>query len=445
MASGGDPDEIEFEDMLEQVNKNPDYKVLTKHQYESLLAIASSRDRIPATSTPSSPVAQTTRREAEEVICRPKVSISKTAGRQQPSMSPGPRLQLLLNGSQKLNESKLNKSYAAQPFSYPKLPFFSGSEEPQKGETSYEVWNFEVQCLQNENYLPDHVLMQSIRNSLKGPARSLLVPLGANASVDDVLHKLDGFYGNVSTSETLIQSFYNDYQKESESIATYASRLEQTLSRAINSGHLDLAAKDAMLRSKFWTGLKSQQLRNSTRHLYDSIKDFQDLLREIRKVDQEINSSRPLSSKTPKTAQQQSSQASSEESASNSQLLKQMTELMSRMKTLEQKLGSQQQALAASNASPSYNQYDYNNQSSFGRRGGGRGYQRGYSNRAHSGRGFRQSNDFRQGNDFQGRGNFQNSNRSGFGGGDSGGYRGGASARGTYRGGVARGDNRPLN
>ena len=42
-----------------------------------------------------------------------------------------------------------------------------------------------------------------------------------------------------------------------------------------------------MLRSKFWTGLKSQTLKNSTHHFYDSIKDFQTLLREIRKVDQE--------------------------------------------------------------------------------------------------------------------------------------------------------------
>ena len=58
-----------------------------------------------------------------------------------------------------------------------------------------------------------------------------------------------------------------------------------------------------MLRSKFWTGLKSQSLKNSTRHLYDTIKDFQSLLREIQKVDQEENSlkrlkSKPLSNKS---------------------------------------------------------------------------------------------------------------------------------------------------
>ena len=87
------------------------------------------------------------------------------------------------------------------------------------------------------------------------------MPLGQNATVADILAKLDGFYANVSSSETLIQSFYSDYQKEAESVVSFASRIEQTLSRAVRSGHIDGIAKDAMLRSKFWTGLKSQSLK----------------------------------------------------------------------------------------------------------------------------------------------------------------------------------------
>ncbi|XP_062604621.1 uncharacterized protein LOC134266386 [Saccostrea cucullata] len=67
----------------------------------------------------------------------------------------------------------------------------------------------------------------------------------------------------------------------------YASRIEETICKAIQFGFIDEIAKDAMLRNKFWTGLASQSLKNSTRHLYDSIKDFQYLLREIRKVQQE--------------------------------------------------------------------------------------------------------------------------------------------------------------
>ena len=114
--------------------------------------------------------------------------------------------------------------------------------------------------------------------------------MGEDASVHEVLEKLDGFYGNVSTAETIIQSFYNDFQKESECVASFGSRLEQTLSRAIRYGHMELSAKGSMLRSKFWTGLKSQQLRNSTRYLYDTYKDFPCLLREIRKVEQKFPS-----------------------------------------------------------------------------------------------------------------------------------------------------------
>ena len=57
----------------------------------------------------------------------------------------------------------------------------------------------------------------------------MLVPLGENASITDIFNKLDGFYGNACTSETHVQSFDSDFQKDSESIVVYGSRLEQTL------------------------------------------------------------------------------------------------------------------------------------------------------------------------------------------------------------------------
>ena len=67
----------------------------------------------------------------------------------------------------------------------------------------------------------------------------------------------------------------------------YASRLEDTLSKAIKCGHIDIVAKDALLGSKFWTGLCNVQLKQSTGHLFDTIKNFESLLRNIRKVQQE--------------------------------------------------------------------------------------------------------------------------------------------------------------
>lgn len=153
-------------------------------------------------------------------------------------------------------------------YTVPKLPTFSRTDEPQKGEVKYEVWNFEVKCLQNSGQYPEHILLQAVRNTLKGLARSMLVSVGDKASLEDITKKLDGFFGNVASGETLMQSFYNDSQKEGESIVMYASRLEDTLSKAITLGHIETVARDGMLRSKFWTGLFSQQLKQSSRHLF---------------------------------------------------------------------------------------------------------------------------------------------------------------------------------
>lgn len=398
-GKGGDA-KSDLKQSIDQVNSSPDYRVVTKTEYNMLLALAG---KIPGKPNPMDQ-STSTPGPAKADGAKSKLSFNP------PGFSPIPRHQPSQNI---VNSSAILNATANTPsFPIPKLPFFSGSDQLQKGDTTYEVWNFEVKCLQNAHFLPDHIILQAMRNSLKGEARSMLVSLGENATIDEILERLDGFYGNVSTPETLIQSFYSDFQKENESIVSYGLRLEQILSRAIRSGHIGIAAKDSMLCSKFWTGLRSQQLRNSTRHLYDTIGDFQALLKEIRKVEQEeVSGSRPATKS--KAAQQQSGQASASAEPDTS-LLKQMTELMGRMKSLEQKLEAQQQT------PPSYNTQVP--------RGGGRGYSRNF----HRGTGRGYSN---RGNYQNNRGSFGShypSNRGGY---SRGGNRGGASGRGATRGG----------
>ena len=288
---------------------------------------------------------------------------------------------------------------------------------------------FEVKCLQNSATLPEHILLQSIRNSLKGVAREIVVSLGEGSTVSDIIEKLDGFYGNVSSSETLVQSFYMDFQKETESIVQYGSRLEQTLARAIRYGHIDLVAKDTMLRSKFWTGLKSQQLRNATRYLYAGQSDFQTLLREVRKVEQEESATTRTGTKS-KTAQQHTSQASSE---SNDQMLKTMNELVNKMKSMESQLSKQQQTLDSLNQY-SFNDGGYRNQYARGR---GRGNNRGYRGRGQPWKGFDKKNNSEE-NSEESNTNERGDNGSGY---RSKGYRGGYSRAGRWRGSGGRGNN----
>lgn len=92
-----------------------------------------------------------------------------------------------------------------------KLQRFCDIEEYQKGEVTYEVWSFEVRCLINSQALLDAVL-------LKRFAGSLLLSLGKLATVNQILNRLKGVYGKVRSSETLLQEYYNDSQKEYEII-----------------------------------------------------------------------------------------------------------------------------------------------------------------------------------------------------------------------------------
>ncbi|KAJ8319722.1 hypothetical protein KUTeg_002721 [Tegillarca granosa] len=222
-----------------------------------------------------------------------------------------------------------NTSFLQPTYNPPRLPVFSGAEDNQS--TSYEVWNFEVKCLINSQQYPEYLIAQAIRNSLRGTARNMLVSLGENATVRDILNKLDGFYGNVNTSETLMQSFYNDEQG-GETVVVYGSRLEDKLSKAIQGRSELLPARDIMLKSKFWNGLR-KNLKEATSHLLDSTSDFQTLLREVRKVEQEVSSVKERSGSASSVTQQ--IQIGNSEMQ---QVLKAVKELSVRMETMESKI-----------------------------------------------------------------------------------------------------------
>ena len=248
MAEGGILEEdLEMEELINSFNTNPRFKLLKMEEYNSLLANQKVND-------PGIRVRSSTPR----TYYRPPQFSLRTPDMFASVRSPGvrgpARPQLRFPTPRPGSLGGLNQTYdlsmLGQYSNPPKLPTFSGSEEPQKNEVSYDVWSFEVGCLKKA-HIPEYLLLQSIHSSLKGIARSMLVPLGETATVQNILDKLDGFYGNVSTSETLMQNFYSEFQKDSESIVTYGSRLEQILSKAIKDGHIDESVKDSMLRSKF--------------------------------------------------------------------------------------------------------------------------------------------------------------------------------------------------
>lgn len=195
----------------------------------------------------------------------------------------------------------LTQYHFAQPF-VPKVSFFSGDD--LKGDVPYVEWRFEIRCLVNDVNVTPSALAQTFRKSLRGTAKSVLSSLGESASNDAVLTKLDALFGDVSTTGMLMQEFYNSCQKPDESVTSFGCRLERTLQLAIDHGHFVSQSKNDMLRHKFWPSLASDRLKSQTRHKYDTVLDFDDLLREIRTVEKEISISPSSSSASKKAVHQ---------------------------------------------------------------------------------------------------------------------------------------------
>ena len=67
----------------------------------------------------------------------------------------------------------------------PKITWFSGTE-PKAGDTTYELWRHEVQCLLKQNYDKDAIL-NAVRRSLRGEAGHVAMRLDLDATVHDII------------------------------------------------------------------------------------------------------------------------------------------------------------------------------------------------------------------------------------------------------------------
>ena len=180
----------------------------------------------------------------------------------------------------------------------PKLPLFSGEEPCPKSEVTYYEWNFEVKCSLTDDSISPNSMLQAFRRSLRGSARQVLMSLGTHASLEVVLKKMESMFANTSARNNVMQEFFNAYQQPQESVTAFACRLESILYSAVDKFQMSDDTRNDMLRSKFWTSLHSEQLRSQTRHKYDSVESYEDLIKEIRRVEHELtvaNNPSPMS------------------------------------------------------------------------------------------------------------------------------------------------------
>ena len=76
-----------------------------------------------------------------------------------------------------------------------KIQTFSGTEPPPKSETTFGQWIHDVKEAQAR--LPEPTVRNWILRSLKGPAADAVRSLGPDASIANILQRLEGLYGAV--------------------------------------------------------------------------------------------------------------------------------------------------------------------------------------------------------------------------------------------------------
>ncbi|KAK3098932.1 hypothetical protein FSP39_024397 [Pinctada imbricata] len=170
----------------------------------------------------------------------------------------------------------------------PKISTFSG--DTTKQDTSYDLWRYEVDCLVKEKY-SEAVIAQAIRRSLRGDAGKVAMRLGSDAKVNQILDKMESVYGTIERGETKKQEFYSEIQRKTEDSMSWSCGLEEIYRKAIVKGVAMKQEENEKLRSKYWNSLH-QWLRDITGYKYDTIKDFDELRREIRLIEKEHNMKR---------------------------------------------------------------------------------------------------------------------------------------------------------
>ena len=173
-------------------------------------------------------------------------------------------------------------------FQPPKISIFSGDPKLKPGECSFECWKYEVTCLLKEGAYSHQILTPIIRRSLRGEAGQVVRYLGSEASINEIISKLEGLYGTVESGAVLLQQLYQSKQDKGESAAAFGLRLELLANKAKERGGITQAALNSTLRIVFWQGLVDERVKNTVRHKIDQANSFDEVLRLIRVAEQEI-------------------------------------------------------------------------------------------------------------------------------------------------------------
>ena len=245
------------------------------------------------------------------------------------------------------------------------LSSFSGTVPAAKNETTFEDFKLEVESVQN--IYAEQIVKQNLRRALKGPAKRKLLHMDSDATVDAILAELEDNFGNVASRDTLLSRFLSAEQDQTESIVDWGLRLEEMLMQVARKSKLLEEEKRAMIRKRFWRGLRCEELKYATRVHFESSIGYVELRNKVREEEFEIQLAKD---KDGKHRQGRINQTFAEQDDSN----KLIKDLVKQLENLNRKVdGMQQEQRNASQR----NAHQYDNSGGYQYRGGYRGNHRG--------------------------------------------------------------------
>ena len=193
------------------------------------------------------------------------------------------------NDSKKVDKgTETEKSQQEKTAFFPKFSTFSGEDQKQRKDSSFEAWKYEVVCSLKDKVHSDQAIGQAIRKSLTGKAKQVLMNSGTTANIDEILKKLERVFGNVASGESMMQEFYTATQNQSENAVAWGLRLEEIMKQAVDKEHVKPESTNKMLKNRFWKGLRSERLKNATRIHFFNTEDYQELLSRVREEENEM-------------------------------------------------------------------------------------------------------------------------------------------------------------
>lgn len=212
--------------------------------------------------------------------------------------------------------------------SIPRIPIFTGAPPTKAEHVPFEVWQYEVNCLKRAQRYSEEAILQAMRLSLRGDASKVAVRLGTEITIDQVLERMNNLYGSISVGEDILAAFYSAHQEKNETVVSWACRLEDLMQQAIIAQKLKIEDRDEALRTKLWSGLR-KELRDISGHKYDTVRTFDKLLVELRKLEQDVPNTSVVQDKAKKPV------VHSAQAQDDSDLRTLVMQLQSKVKTFE--------------------------------------------------------------------------------------------------------------